>query len=293
LLPAPIYSNALQLAGCLAVFASAISFYLATTVIRWSKTQVALHPSFFVFSRFLMGFIIILLVLWARKRRPKPRRYHYLLGRTLANCIAVYCFYTAVDVTSLASANILNMTYPLFIALFTWLFFRQQRDVAAVLMVGLAFIGVFLILAPAGTGWQAGNLWGLASGIMASFAIIYLNVSRQYHDSETILFYMFGLGTIIIYLLFYDHIYFPDPQEGYYLLLCSFFGIGGQYLLTVGFRFVTAVEGSIISSSRILLAALLGPFLPSDPPLVLSGWFGALLIFAANAYLAVKKINSR
>ena len=63
----------------------------------------------------------------------------------------------------------------------------------------------------------------------------------------------------------------------------------GQYLLTYGFLYVSAVEGSVISSSRILIAAFLGPFLASDPSLTLSGWVGALLIFAANIALAVHK----
>jgi drug/metabolite transporter (DMT)-like permease len=73
------------------------------------------------------------------------------------------------------------------------------------------------------------------------------------------------------------------------LFWCSAAGVLGQYLLTFGFLFVTAVEGSIISSSRIFIAALLGPLLVGDPSLVLSGWIGALLIFAANSTLALRR----
>jgi hypothetical protein len=54
--------------------------------------------------------------------------------------------------------------------------------------------------------------------------------------------------------------------------------------------YVTAVEGSIISSSRILLAALLGPLLVADPALSVWGWCGALLIFTANATLALRRV---
>ena len=80
-----------------------------------------------------------------------------------------------------------------------------------------------------------------------------------------------------------------------YLFWCSVAGVLGQYLLTYGFLFVTAVEGSIITSSRILLAALLGPFLVGDPPLMLSGWIGALLIFGANSTIAWRRaaLNKR
>jgi len=61
----------------------------------------------------------------------------------------------------------------------------------------------------------------------------------------------------------------------------------GQIFITFGFRFVTAVEGSIISSSRILLAALLGPVIAAEPALTLIGWLGAFLIFIGNVYLAL------
>ena len=77
----------------------------------------------------------------------------------------------------------------------------------------------------------------------------------------------------------------------YFLFACAASGILGQYLITLGFRYVTAVEGGIISSSRILMAAFLGPFLLTDPPLTISGWVGALLIFMANTFLAIRKIN--
>ena len=64
--------------------------------------------------------------------------------------------------------------------------------------------------------------------------------------------------------------------------------MAGQFLLTIGFRYVTAVEGSIISSMRILLAALLGPLLAGEPALAAAGWVGAMLLFGANAMLAVR-----
>jgi drug/metabolite transporter (DMT)-like permease len=78
-------------------------------------------------------------------------------------------------------------------------------------------------------------------------------------------------------------------QEFYYLGLCAATGIAGQFLLTNGFRYVTAVDGSIISSMRILLAALLGPYVAGDPALNSVGWAGALLLFGANAMLAVRR----
>ena len=277
------------LVGCLAVFASAFCFYMSTVVIQWSRSRVAIDASYFVFARFLFGFLVVCTVMKVRKRRLVLKNHHLLIGRTLSNCAAVYCFFKAVTVTTVAQANILNMTYPLFIALFTWVFLRRQRDNITLAMVLAASAGVWMVLSPGGFHLNGDHIWGLMSGLTAAAAIIYLNLSRQVHDTHTILFYMFGLGSIVIYALFYRDIFFPEPLEFYYLVLCAGAGIAGQYLLTLGFRYVTAVEGSIISSTRILLAALLGPFLAAEPALTLAGWTGALLIFGANVVLAARK----
>lgn len=265
---------------------------MATVTIRWAQSEVQITPAFFTFGRFGLGFIIVSLSMGIQKRSLRANRFSYLIGRTLGNTIAVYCFYQAVQTTSVANANILNMTYPVFVAMIAWLFLREQRDALAMAMVIPAFIGIWLIVSPSAAGWDWHNGWGLASGVSASLAIFFLNLSRKHDSVETTLFYMFGLGTVLIWALFREQIFWPNAKELYYLMICSLLGVGGQYLLTYGFRYVTAVEGSIITSTRILLAAFLGPIVATDPRLTLSGWIGALMLFSANVILALRKARS-
>jgi len=118
-LPAQLPSRLVVILGCLSISASAAFFYISTVFIRWAETEVAIDASFFVFFRFMMGFIVICGILILQRRSVKPRRYDLLIGRMAFNCIAVYCFYRAVTATSVAEANILNMTYPIF-----WQFHR-------------------------------------------------------------------------------------------------------------------------------------------------------------------------
>ena len=275
--------------GGMAVFISAFCFYLSTVVIRWSQAEVAIAPSYFSFARFLLGFLIVCVAMAYRRQLPRPRSYHLLVGRTLSNCAAVYCFYMAVKQTSVAEANILNMTYPVFVALLAWVLLRQQRDPVALAMVAVAFAGIWLVLSPGKIDFKPANLWGLASGILASFGLIYLNISRRYHDTNTVLFFMFGLGALAIFAGFHHQFFWPDSRAFYYLIFCSASGVAGQFLLTIGFRYVTAVDGSIISSMRIFLAAMLGPFIVGEAPLDAAGWVGAVLLFGANAVLAARR----
>jgi len=236
---------------------------------------------------------VVVVVMGVGRRRFQPRRWDLLLGRTVANTVAVYCFYKAVTVTSAAEANVLNMTYPVFVAAISWVWWRHQRDRVAMAMVAVAMGGIWLILAPAAMAPDPRHLWGLASGISAAAAILYLNASRQHHDSLTILLVMFGLGTILVLVLFWSALVRPGPRAALFLLLCGGFGILGQFLLTLGFRYVTAVEGAVVSSFRILLAAFLGPLLAVDPPLSIAGGIGAVLIFGANVVVAFRRATGR
>lgn len=287
--PVPPCPRVKQVMGGLLVFAAAFFLYLSSAAVRWAKGHVDLAPAFFVFTRFFLGFVIVCLSLAVKRQSPRPRKYGLLLGRAIANAAAVYCFYTAVSVTSLAQANVLNMTYPVFVALFAWMMFKDQRDPWMTTALMVAFVGIYMVLArgPLVIGWS--QLWGLASGLSGAVAVLTLNASRRWHDTETILFYLFGVGAILIWFLFPRTVYWPNRQEAFYLLLCSGLAIAGQYCMTYGHRYVTAVEGSILGSSRILLAACLGPLIASDPPLSLRGWAGAALIFAANLGLTLRK----
>jgi len=276
--------------GCLAVFGSAFFFYLATVIIKWAALAgLEIDAAMFVFSRFLLGFLTVIAVMFFQKRNLLVKKKRLLVGRAVGNALAVYCFFKGVDATWVAQANILNMTYPLFISVFSWIFFKEQRDFTAIFIVIIAFFGVVLIMAPDRMAFTLNSLWGLASGLFAAVGLIYLNLSRQVHDTNTTLFFMFSLGGLLVLCLFFNKLSIPGTAELVYLFWCSAVAIAGQYLLTLGFKYVTAVEGSILSSSRILLAALLGPVIAMDPALSLSGWTGAFLIFAGNVFLTIKK----
>jgi drug/metabolite transporter (DMT)-like permease len=279
-----------QLLGCLAVFGSAFCFYLSTAVITWAKAGgIFIDPAYYVFARFLSGFILVCGIMLARGKGPRPVRWDYLLGRSVFNCIAVFTFFKAVDVTSVAEANILNMSYPIFIAIISWVLFKEERDPAAIGIVATAFAGIWLIVSPGDVSLRMDSLWGLASGLTAAVGIVYLNLSQRIHDTETTLFFLFGLGTLIMGIGFHDTIRLPDGATLFYLALCSALSIAGQYLLTAGAAYITALEGSIISSTRILLAAILGPLVTSEPMLSGAGWLGAGLIFGGNVYLTWRK----
>ncbi len=281
-----------ELYGSIAVVGSAFCFYLATATVRWATSkEVALNSQVLVFTRFLLGFLVIGSSLLIKRKIPRPCQYRFLLGRAFFNTLAVALFFKAIVVTTVAQSNILNMTYPIFIAIISWIFLREQRNVMVLVMTIAAFCGILLVLSPGKLHIEWESLWGLASGIAAAISITFLNLTRKHNDTETILLIVFGLGSLLLYTAFWKHIYIPNHIQLLYLVLCASTGILGQYLLTLGFRYVSAVEGGIISSIRILLAAILGPYITSDPGLTFSGWIGAGVILGVNIYFITHKLR--
>jgi drug/metabolite transporter (DMT)-like permease len=204
----------------------------------------------------------------------------------------VYFFFEAVARTSAAEANMLNLTYPVFIAIFSFFFFQHKGDYFMLAVGPLAFVGILAILGGDGELFDWNSCYGIASGVSAAFAIVFLNLTRLQNDTDTILFYLFGIGTVIAALFVPFDRYFEVPAQMWLFLLgSSVIGVLGQISLTYGYRFVTALEGSILSSTRILLAAVLGPVVAGDPALGVFGWCGALLIFGCNVFIAWRKFQ--
>ena len=276
--------------GSFAIFISMFCFYLETAVVRRATTtHVALSTPFLVFARFFLGFIVVGCVFLFQRKIPRPRQCRLILARAVTNILAVFCSYKAVELTTLAEGSILNMTYPVFIGVFSWVLFKGQRDGIALLMTFVAFLGIFLVLSPGKIHVEFDSLWGLTSGMLAAISLIMLNIARQENDTNTILLVVFSTGTVLLYLCFKDYLYLPNTEELFYLVSGATMALMGQYLLTMGFRYVTPVEGGIISSTRILMAAFLGPYITSDPALTVTGWIGALLILGTNVYFVLRK----
>lgn len=285
----PLHSK--ELVGSIAILVSMICFYLEAAVVRWATTNpdVALGSQFLVFVRFLLGFLVTALVFLFQRRLPRPKHTGRIVFRAVTNMLAVYCSYKAVELTTLAEGTILNMTYPVFIGIFTWILFKHQRDLMATFMTFVAFYGIYLVVSPQNMQFQWESLWGLMSGIIAAVSLILLNMVRQSNDTNTVLFVVFGTGTLLLGVIFHNHYYLPSGLELIYLVSGAASAIAGQYLLTMGFRYVTPVKGGILSSVRILLSAFLGPYITSDPPLTFSGWIGALIILGTNIYFISQK----
>ncbi len=279
-----------QLYGIMLNALSALSFYFATFFVRLGSIyNPDLGSELFAFVRYLLGLFFSIYLfrnagLAFRWKVPMPV---YL--RAIFNTLALLFFYESVSRGEAATANVLNMTYPAFVAILAIPIFREIPDRRMLLVLGFSLSGIALyVLYPLySTGTiSTADLWGIGSGLLAAVAILSLRGAAMQARAEEILLWMFAVGTVATLPLAIVSLRELQAPSGLFVLASASLGVAGQWFLTRSYAYLSATAGSIVSSLRIPIALVAGFFLLQEIPGV-SGILGASLIFAGNLFLAL------
>ena len=256
-------------AGIALLMAAEFSFALATVFVKIitssSKVQ-AIELSFF---RFLAGFILVLGYVLVRRKNLVPVKTKYVAMRAFFNTFAVIFFFMGVQYSTVTKVNILNMTYPLFVFLLSPLINREHTSPVYYLYLLLTLAGLYFIVVPdavslVSSGVNIGDLMGLASGIIAGFAITSLREARKYDHSYIILFYLMAFGAAANLVLVAPVFVVPQGIILVHCMAATVLSVIGQLCITVGYRYINAAAGSLVSTSRILFAVLMGALILSE-----------------------------
>jgi len=251
--------------GIVYLFFSALAIALSTVFAKLITANSAIPAIEITFFRFLSGAVIITVYIVARGWSFHPNRIKYVILRSVLNTIAVLLFFTGVQFTTITNANMLNMTYPVFVFAIAPFVNRERTPLKNYLYLVVSITGVYLIVAPDFGSINPGDIFALLSGIVAGFAVSILREARKYDNSIVILFYLMALGSIMNFLVMAPFFVLPEGIIILYLFLYVIASLMGQFFITVGYRYIDAAPGSLISASRIVFAVLLGIVIFSDP----------------------------
>lgn len=244
--------------GLICILISAFSFAVATAFAKLITTISDIPAIEVTFFRFFMGFLLAAYLVKKDKISLYPHKKRYIVGRSIFNVLAVVLFYIGIENTSLSNANMLNMTYPIFVFLVAPIINKESIQRRLYLYLFLTLVAVVLIAFPDFSQIKKGDLFAFGSAIVAGFAISNLREARKYDSSGLILFYMMGFGTILTFLATLSILVVPNFRLLLLLVISGFFSVLGQYTLTIGYGGVDAAPGSIASATRIIWAILIG-----------------------------------
>ncbi|MDN5303490.1 MAG: hypothetical protein PWP46_369 [Fusobacteriaceae bacterium] len=275
------------------ILLSVIFFYLMSVSVKLITKNGNIPGVEVSFFRFLIGMIIV----WTNKIRYKqdikPVNKKAVFARAFLNTFAVILFFVTIQLTTTTKANIYNMTYPIFVAIFAPIFLKNETfNIKKMFAVILAFYGTYLISGIKLNSFDIADIFGILMGVVAGLAIVSLRAARLTDKPSTILFYLMNTGTVVTLVMFFYMFKMPNINEFILLIIMGVLSFLGQYTITKGYKYVSAVEGSVLSATRIFVASIIGILFLNEPN-NFTIFFGGTLIFLAILILNINKVEEK
>jgi len=214
----------------------------------------------------------------------KTRQLHTHFLRGLFGVIAIFCmFYTFANLR-LTEAVLLKATSPIMLSLMAWLILREHLNGLSWCAIGLAFIGVLIMMQPNELDLtiSLGFIAGISAALLASLAKVMVRKLGRTEPSEVIVFYFSAFATAFT-LPFMILAWQPVADDQWlFLLLIAVLASLGQLCLTKAYTVVKAGRIAMFSYLSLPIAALLGWLLWSET-IDLALLAGVLIIVAAGA----------
>jgi drug/metabolite transporter (DMT)-like permease len=277
----PVLGIAYKLASvvCLAAMAACVK-YLGPDV----------PPGQTVFFRGSMAMFVVAFVAWRTDGLHvlKTANWQAHALRSIAGTASMFCWFSALTMIPLAEMTAISFTIPLFLTVLAMLVLGERIHWYRWTALGIGFAGVVIIVAPqlaSDVGSALGVTVGLASAILASFALMFLRRMSGREHVLTITFYFFLTSSSVGLLsALFGGWPMPTTSQWLVLLLIGVFGVGGQLLMTYSYRHAEASMLAPLDYVNLLVSVAIGFYVFAEIPHV-STWVGAPLVMAAGVII--------
>lgn len=188
----------------------------------------------------------------------KKENRKYLLVRALFGVVAVVTYFYAVDNLLLADSAMLNRMSPFFVTVFAYIFLREKFSRLQIPALLIVFLAALLIIKPKFDAAILPAVSGFFSAIMSGAAYTMLRILGSKEKSAVIILYFASITIIIVGPLMLLNYKIPTGDQLMYLILTGVFAAGGQFWLTLSYRFSKASEVSIYNYTNIIFASIVG-----------------------------------
>lgn len=255
-----------------------------------------------VFWRNAVGITVLIAGFIIKPPVNKGGKFHLLLFRGMMGTTALYTLLYCILHLPLGTAMTYNLTSALFIAVFSFVLFREYHGPVVLLAVLLGFAGMLLIYKPAMHFPWFYHAAGLLSGITSALAYITVNRLTGYYDSRIIVLAFIGTGVVVPTLFMLigflgnipaDDVFFiswrwPAGIEWFYVLWLGLAALFGQYFVTKAYGSDKAGIVSAIGYANIIFSVFIGMALGDAFPDSMS-LFGILCIISSGVIISLFK----
>lgn len=270
-----------MLKGAIYLILAELVFALSSVFAKYAVQGSDISGLQVVFFRFALGAPLAYYLLKRNGESLKPNNIKLVIYRSIFNTLSAMLFYYSLVYTTVTNTNMLSMTYPLWVVLLAPLFLDEPFRKKNILFVIIAIVGIYLVVHPNFESVNLGDITAFLAGVAAAGSIISLREARKTDSTNLIIFYLMTFALVVNAIILIPIYKAPTPIQWANILLSAIFGLAAQFFITHGYKYIDATKGSLISSSRIVIAMSLGVILFNDN-ITLQIIIGAILIFGAQ-----------
>lgn len=255
-----------------------------------------------VFFRNLVGAIALTASFLTRPPVNRGGKLHLLLFRGIMGTVALYTLLYCLLHLPLSTAMTYNLTSAIFIALFSFLLFKEYHGPAVVLAVIIGFAGMLLVYRPNMHYPWYYHAVDLLSGIVSAIAYITLGKLAPFYDARVIVASFIFCGVIIPGLFMIigktaniraDEFFFvqwkwPVGIQWLYIVWLGLAALFGQYFVTRSYAADKAGIVSVFGYANIVFSVFIGMALGDAFPGLIS-WTGIVCIILSGAIISLVK----
>jgi S-adenosylmethionine uptake transporter len=245
---------------------------------HFGSAELAFYRSLFTLL------VAIALVAWHRGTVASAYLGTHII-RGVVGVISLIGYFYALSKLPLATAQTLNYTSPLFLAVATTVVLGERFSGWLIVAIVLGFVGVAMLLKPNfGAGQEGPALVGLFSGVTAAWAYLSVRTLGRLGEPDWRVVFWFAAVSTAVCAVWHlsTSTFHPVRADNWWILVgMGLAGTFGQLAMTRAYRTGNTLVVGSLSYSTIVFAAIATVVLWDEVPTALA-WAGMALIVASG-----------
>lgn len=279
-----------KLKAVIYMLCSALAFTFMTASVKMAG-DIPVFEKVFFRNLVSLGVAFIVLKKSGASIVGKKENRKFLVLRSLCGLAGVALNFYAIGHLTIADSSMLNKLSPFFVTIFACIFLKEKLTKVQIPALIGAFIASLLIIKPDFSMAMLPGFSGLMGGMCAGLAYTIVRYLNKTEEAATIIFY-FSLISVVgsIPFMLSDFVV-PDMNQLFFLLGTGFFGLLGQFSVTLAYKYAPASEVSIYNYATIIFAIITGFVSLGEIPdsLSIAGGFLIIAVAAMVFYYKPKK----
>ena len=234
-----------------------------------------------VFFRSAVGLPFLLTSLYRKPAVQTGGKLYFIILRGLLGAFTLYCLFFTLEHLGLSLTNTYGQAFPLFIAIFSFFIFPNERlSSKQVLYLLAGFFGILLIFQPEAQGQLVHHATGIIYAMGTALGYLAIKEAQKYYDSRWVVVSFMAAGFVASTISLalgtwgdYPNSFFtgkwvtPEGMEWAWALIMGLLALGVQYFTTQALLHEkTSIVGAVGNSAvlfSIIIEIILGNGFPS------------------------------